>query len=226
MADIMVTAKAIFCEKGYTETVISEIARRLGIVEGTIYRYFPTKRDLLIEVAEDWYEQILADYDQQLKGVRGTWNRLRFMVWRHLTVIHDDPAMCRLVMGELRAGTEYRKTSVFELNRAYTQRTLAIIDEGVASGEFRPNVPRPLIRDMIYGGIEHHTWGFLRGEGDFSPDQAADDIVDIIYRGLANTDVKPAGVNADARTLARLETITRRLERLANASSATKPTQD
>jgi len=132
MADITEMARTVFCEKGYNETVISEIAQRLGVVEGTIYRYFPSKRDLLIEVAGDWYEQMLSDYDEQLKGIRGTWNRLRFMVWRHLTVIHDDPAMCRLVMGELRVLPEYRNTPVYELNRAYTKRTTAIIEEGKA----------------------------------------------------------------------------------------------
>src|SRR5262245_62142421 len=148
MADIMEAAKAVFAEKGYADTALSDIAGRLGIVEGTIYRYFPTKRDLLVEVAEDWYEQMLADYDQQLKGVRGTWNRLHFLVWRHLKVMHDDRAMCRLVIGELRAGPEYRQTSVFELNRQYTQRTLAIIEDAVKSGEFRKGVPMQIVRDM------------------------------------------------------------------------------
>ena len=45
---------------------MAEIAKRLGIVEGTIYRYFPTKRELIIHVAEDWYQGMLADYDREL----------------------------------------------------------------------------------------------------------------------------------------------------------------
>jgi AcrR family transcriptional regulator len=212
IADIMRTARAVFCEKGYAEAVIAEIAARVGIVEGTIYRYFPTKRDLLIAVAEDWYEEILADYDQQLKGIQGTWNRLHFMVWRHLKIMHDEREMCRLVIGELRSGQEYRKTSVFELNREYTQRTLAIIEDAMASEEFRSDVPLPVVRDMIYGGVEHHTWAYLRGEGDFSPDQAATDIVDIIYRGLASSKL---ATDTESQTLSRLENVTRRLERLA-----------
>jgi len=220
MADITEMARTVFCEKGYNETVISEIAQRLGVVEGTIYRYFPSKRDLLIEVAGDWYEQMLSDYDEQLKGIRGTWNRLRFMVWRHLTVIHDDPAMCRLVMGELRVLPEYRNTPVYELNRAYTKRTTAIIEEGMASGEFRKDVPFQIVRDMIYGGVEHHTWAYLRGVGDFSPDEAADNIVDIIYRGLANPASTTDTANANGQAINRLEKVTQRLEQLANGPGA------
>jgi AcrR family transcriptional regulator len=222
IADIMETAREVFCAKGYNEAVISEIAEKIGIVEGTIYRYFPSKRDLLIEVAEDWYEQMLADYDEQLKGITGTRNRLRFLIWRHLNVIHDDQAMCRLVMGELRVGPEYRDTSVFELNRQYTKRTLAIVKEAIATGEFRADAPLQMVRDMIYGGIEHHTWAFLRGEGDFSPDQAADEIVDVIYRGLANTESTSGDAGVNPQALTRLENVARRLERIAENADSKK----
>ena len=181
----MEAARAILRETGYHETIVAELAERLGIVEGTIYRYFATKRELIVQVAEEWYEEMLADYDRELSGISGTRNRLRFMVWRHLTVMHDEPAMCRLVLGELRGWTDYRSTSVYGLNRQYTQRTLGIIKEGIASGEFRADVPLTIVRDMIYGAIEHHTWSYQRGAGAFSPERAADDIVDIIYRGLA-----------------------------------------
>ncbi len=213
IADIMETARHVFCEKGYNDAVIAEIAERAGVVEGTLYRYFTGKRDLLVKVVEHWYEQMLHDYDQQLRGIRGTWNRLRFMIWRHLTVIHDDAAMCRLIFNELRSGPEYRDTAVFELNRAYTQRTLDIVEEAIAAGEFRSGVPLRMVRDMIYGGIEHHAWAYLRGEGDFNPDESADALTDIIYRGLAR---HPAGDD----TTRRLELVADRLERLAEQASS------
>ena len=214
VADILETARILFCEKGYNDAVLSEIAERTGVVEGTIYRYFAGKRDLLIKVVELWYEEMLSDYGQQLRAIRGSWNRLRFMIWRHLKVIHDDPAMCRLIFNELRSGPEYRGTAVFELNREYTQLTLAIVEEAMASGEFRAGIPLPIVRDMIYGGVEHHAWSFLRGEGDFSPDAAADAITDIIYRGLASADFGAA--SAPDRALRRLEEVADRLERLAD----------
>lgn len=148
---------------------------------------------------------------RELGGISGTRARLWFMIWRHLTVMHDEPAMCRLLLDELRADAGYRKTSIYELNRHYTQRTLAIVKEGISSGELRADVPLTMIRDMIYGGIEHHTWAYLRGEGKFSPAQAADDIVTIIYRGIS----APANAPENTGTLVRLEDVTTRLERFA-----------
>ncbi len=215
MADIMLTARAVFCEKGYSDAVLSDIAERAGVVEGTIYRYFTGKRDLLIKVVEHWYEDMLTDYDRQLHGIRGTWNRLRFMIWRHLSVIHNDPAMCRLIFNELRSGPEYRETAVFELNREYTNRTLAIIRDAMDSGEFRAGIPLRIVREMIYGGVEHHTWSYLRGDGDFSPEEVADAITDIIYRGLVRSGV---ALDRGEEAIRRLEEVAERLERASSLS--------
>src|ERR1700689_5614078 len=82
MQEIMQVAAQVFRGKGYSEALTAQIAARAGVVEGTIYRYFPGKRELLIRVVEQWYERILADYDQQLKRLQGTRPRLGFMYWR------------------------------------------------------------------------------------------------------------------------------------------------
>ena len=191
-ADILRHARAVFCEKGYSDTLVSEIAERAGVVEGSVFHYFPTKRDLLIKTVEQWYTGLIWDYDHRLESITGTWNRLRFMIWGHLNVIHEEPEMIRLIFDEIRPGPEYRETAIFELNRLYTKRTLHIIDEAVTTGEFRAGVPETVIRAMIYGGVEHYCFAFLRGEGDFSPDEAADAIADLIYRGLASAGVARA----------------------------------
>ncbi|MCU4989891.1 TetR/AcrR family transcriptional regulator [Bacillus cereus] len=39
-----------FGEKGYAATSTSEIAKRAGVAEGTIFRYYKTKKDLLLAV--------------------------------------------------------------------------------------------------------------------------------------------------------------------------------
>jgi AcrR family transcriptional regulator len=210
---ILQVAEQVFREKGYSEALTAQIAARAGVVEGSIYRYFPGKRELLIRVVEQWYERILADYDQQLAALSGTRARLRFLIWRHLNVIHREPAMCRLIFRQLRAWPEYRRTSVFALTREYTRRTLEILQQAIDAGEFRADVPLRLVRDMIYGGVEHHTWVYLRGEGDFSPGAAADAMTDLVYRALAlPAPVASLPPTATEATLRRLEAVAQRLE--------------
>ena len=211
IADLMRASREVFSEKGYEGAAISEIAERAGVVEGSIYRYFENKRALLVKVVEDWYEDLLTNFDRDLEGIHGTRNRLRFMIWRHLATIEREPAMCRLVFGVLRAGDDYRNTTVFNLNREYTRRTIAVVREGVAAGEVRDDVPMGIVRDLIYGCVEHHTWAYLRGEGTFSADDSADAITSVVWAGIATPAQRAPEVVLSA-AVQRLEAVASRLE--------------
>jgi AcrR family transcriptional regulator len=187
IADIMTAAREVFDAKGYDDASVAEIAERAGMVEGSVYRYFEHKRALLVKVVERWYEELLSDYDEHVEVIDGTWNRLRYLVWKHLSTIEKEPMLVKLVFEELRPGPDYRRTDVFELNRAYTKRTIDILRQGVARGEIRGDVSLAVARDMIYGGVEHHTWAFVRGEGTFSPVTAADQIIEILRGGIGTS---------------------------------------
>lgn len=213
IADIMAAAKAVFTEKGYNEALISDIAERAGVVEGSIYRFFTNKRELLVRVIEHWYEEMLARDTEQFAGVRGSWNQIRFIVHHHLMSIRREPALSRLVLQEFRPDPGYRNTRLFQLNQTYVHRVIDVIKDAVANGEFRSNVSPGLIRDMIYGCIEHRTWAFLRNEGDFDAEETADSITDIVYRGLTvdkGTEEPMTGI------VSRLEDVATRLESAAD----------
>ncbi|MBK7551220.1 MAG: TetR/AcrR family transcriptional regulator [Syntrophaceae bacterium] len=48
--DIVNAAAEIFGEKGFHKAKIGDIAKRAGIAHGTVYRYFPNKQALAIEI--------------------------------------------------------------------------------------------------------------------------------------------------------------------------------
>jgi len=183
--EILVSARAVFCEKGYEAAAVAEIAARIGVVEGTIYKYFSTKRELLLRTLENWYDELFGDYTRELEGVRGARARLHLLVWRHLRSIRDYPQLCRLMFREVQSEQQYRGTLLHELNRRYTQLLIAVIEQGVADSEFRSDIAPPLLRAMIYGGIEHHSWNYVCGRGELDIDSIAEQLVAVICDGLA-----------------------------------------
>ena len=200
-ADILVAARAVFAERGYSDTVMAEIAERAGVVEGSIYRYFRNKRDLMFQMAEAWFEALIKTDEATLGAIGGARNRLRFIIHRHLTAIHEEPDLSRLVFQHLRPDPDYREKRLFALNRAYTARVVEVVKAGVAAGEIRGDVSASLVRDVIFGSIEHRTWAFLRHEGDFDIERLSDQLVDHVWAGLA-----VPGVQADiGAALARIE---------------------
>ena len=218
MSDIMSAARAVLAEHGPHESFISEVSERAGVVEGSIYRFFSNKRDLIEKVAELWYEELLADYSAHLDGVRGTRNRLRFIIHHHLSIIKKEPALARMVFQEFRPARNYRSTRLFALNQAYTQRVVEIVKAAISDGEFSSDFSPALVRDIIFGGIEHHVWAFLRNERDLDVSRTANAVTDFVCRALNAVDAAPA----DRVTLAlsRIEAVADRLEGLAEAPGA------
>lgn len=212
IADIMRAAREVFTERGYSEALISEIAERAGVVEGSIYRFFTNKHDLLVRVVETWYESMLQRDAEQFAAMRGTWNQIRYIVHHHLASIREEPALSRLVFQELRPDPNYRRTRLFQLNQAYTHRIIDVVRAGMASGEFRADASPTLVRAMLYGSIEHLTWAYLRKEGDFDLTTATDGITDMIFRALAATPPPASAREPLIAAIERLERVADRLE--------------
>ncbi len=194
IAEIQAAARRELSQKGYQNFQPSEVARRCGVSEATVYRYFPTKRDLLIKVAEDWFEEVLA-IEPEIAQKSDIFSRLRHVIRHSLRVIQIEPALSRFVLQELRPDPAYRTMRIFELNRRFTNNVIHLVNDAVAAGQFRPGVSPVLVRNLIYGAVEHQTWSFLRGEGDLDLDAAADGIADMIFHGVSATPI------ADARML-------------------------
>jgi len=212
IADIMRAAREVFTERGYSDALISEIAERAGVVEGSIYRFFTNKHDLLVRVVEDWYEAMLQRDAEQFAATRGAWNQIRYIVHHHLASIRSEPALSRLVFQELRPDPNYRQTRLFQLNQAYTHRIIDVVRAGMAAGEFRADAKPSLARAMLYGSIEHVTWAFLRKEGEFDISASTDGITDMLYRALAAAPAAPRAPLEQA--VERLEKIADRLDNL------------
>jgi AcrR family transcriptional regulator len=204
VATILQTALAVLRERGSEQFLTAEVAERCGISEGTIYKYFATRRDLLIQVAEKWFEEFLT-VERPPSHQRPVRDRLLHVIGNALALIRREPTITRFVLMELRADPTYRTMRIYDQNRRIAAQVVDVVEDGVKRGVLRGDIPLKLIRDMIFGAIEHQTWAFLRGEGDFSVEDSAMGITDVVYRGIA---VRPSPEPADVNdALVRLEKI-------------------
>ena len=64
--DILSSAVALFIEKGYLNTKIIDIAMNAGIGKGTVYEYFSSKEEILLEVLS---KVVVMDFQQISKKV-------------------------------------------------------------------------------------------------------------------------------------------------------------
>lgn len=183
-AEILAAARATFLEKGFDRSSVGEIAARVGVVEGLVYSYFPTKRDLLNEVLRGMYVPLLRDVEEGFERLHGVRSRLRFLVWRHLRVYVEESSLSRLVLHEVRTGPEYFKSVLHELHVRYTAFVVRTLQEAIAAGEIRPDTDIELVRSMVYGTIEHRMWGTLFGRSAVDVEATADELTAMLLAPL------------------------------------------
>lgn len=193
IAEILAHARDLLVEKGHENFLPTDVAARCDVSEATIYRYFPTKRDLLISVAEQWFKEIL-EVLPAVEQHEDVFEKLRYFIHRSLSIVKNDPALSRMVLVELRSDPSYRAMPIYKMNRRFTSTVTKLVIEGRNKGIFRNDCPPAVIRDMVFGCIEHRTWAYLRGQGDVSVEEDANSIAQIIFRGLSfeqTHDIKP-----------------------------------
>ena len=218
VSDILAAASEVISAKGYEGVTMAEVAERANIVEGTVYRYFKNKDDLLMQVAEEWFTEIYRDRIE-VGAFSGTYNKLRYLIWHSLKTVADGPSFSRYLMMEVRPRPDYKETALYEINREYTGEIRKLFREAIASGEFKSGVPERLLRDMVFGTIEHSTWRFLRGEGDFDLEELAEEITMVVYQGMAAHPPRDERTDAISTVVARLEAVADRLDAIPPAKS-------
>jgi hypothetical protein len=122
-----------------------------------------------------------------------------------LRVFVQDLGICRLILSEIRPDADLYDEHIRALNRRYTNIALDVLRQGIADGELRADTSPQVVRDLIFGGIEHALWRYLSTGVDVDIDELGEQLADALFRGIA--------APVDAAVAERLERAVANLER-------------
>jgi AcrR family transcriptional regulator len=57
--EIIETALSLFCEKGYSNTSISDVVKKVGVAQGTFYYYFESKEKIIDVIIDEYFNAII-----------------------------------------------------------------------------------------------------------------------------------------------------------------------
>lgn len=186
---IVQALKSLLEEKEFSAVTTAEIAKTAGVTEALIYKYFKDKRDLLHQVLSEYLEQYRAQMGQDLKGVKGTLNKLRKLIWSHIKVYATNRVFARILLIEVRNYPDYYKSETYSRVKEYSNIVLQIIEEGIRDKEIRGDVPARLIRHSILGSIEQVCLSWITFGKDINPDELTEQICEIIFQGIERRDI-------------------------------------
>ncbi len=77
--DILDVAIRIFNSKGYRSSTTAEIAKEAGVSEPTMYKHFPSKKDLFLKCVRSIEEELQRQYHTIYLGYRDHGDEVRYM---------------------------------------------------------------------------------------------------------------------------------------------------
>jgi TetR/AcrR family fatty acid metabolism transcriptional regulator len=181
---IIEAAIRVFARNGYYNSRVSDIAREAGIASGTIYLYFKTKDEILVTLFREKMAEWVAHVRGEIASERDPIARLRRLVSLHFAVLESNPDLAEVVQVELRQGHKFfRGASAHEVS-AYFELIGSLLEEGVAAGVIRDDVPIKLATKMLFGAMDQLATSWVLGKRSYRLTDAADAVASIFLKGV------------------------------------------
>lgn len=179
-------AVEVFAERGFHQARVSDIARRAGVADGTIYLYFKNKEDLLLSIFEEKMDYLLAGLRDALADTADPIERIRRFAAFHFRQVRENRSVAEVLQIELRLSNKFLKEYRPEKLWAYLGVFGQIVREGQASGRFRPELDPFITMWAFFGAMDEIAmqWVLSRKTDRFALEMAADQVADIFIRGL------------------------------------------
>lgn len=184
---IIGAAIEVFAEKGFHLARISDIADRAGVADGTIYLYFRNKEDVLLCIFEEKMDELLVELTRTLEGIPDPRDRIRAFARHHLDQLRRHPDLAQVFQVELRQSSKFLREYRPEKLWAYLDVFGRLVEEGVRMGLFRPDLDPFVAKWAFFGSLDEISiqWVLSRKRDRFNLDKAADQVAEVILRGMA-----------------------------------------
>jgi AcrR family transcriptional regulator len=183
--EILAAAAQVFSENGYSSTTTKQIADAADVAEGTLYNYFPSKREILLAIATE--AETPMESALQKAGKLENREAMIALFEGAFDITEARLPFLRALLAEAWTDDSILKKFVaVRLQRVY-QLLQIFISERIASGAFRPIDPAMGAR-MAMGTFGGLILPALRGVEPLpSPEERralAEMVVDMLLDGI------------------------------------------
>ncbi|MDP2312473.1 MAG: TetR/AcrR family transcriptional regulator [Pseudomonadota bacterium] len=200
---ILDAAIDVFAEKGFHHARISDIARRAGVADGTIYLYFRNKDDVLLTIFEEKMGILIAGVRVALEGITDPMQKVRVFARYHFRQVEDHRALAEVLQIELRLSNKFLKEYRPEKLWEYLGVFATIVREGQEGGVIRPDLDPFVLMWAFFGALDEIAmqWVLAKRRDKFSLEATADTVADVFIRGMAGMEPTAGSEPSRPRTV-------------------------
>lgn len=199
---ILEAAIAVFGSKGYSAATTNEIAKTAGVAEGTIFRYFNTKKDLLsgilVKMVNTMGEKVvLSSLETIVKNSAGKELKevLQAIIQDRMAFVRKMLPMGRILTTEAIYHPDLQQAFYNSIYTPATRLFSGFIEVLQEQGRVRKDIDRELVFGTIFSMfagivIQSNLFKANRSEDYFQ--QMMDAAIDILIRGIGIPDAEGA----------------------------------
>jgi TetR/AcrR family fatty acid metabolism transcriptional regulator len=181
---ILDAAVAVFAEKGFFSSRVSDIADRADVADGTVYLYFKSKDEILMTAINTAFDAFMSLARTELKKLNDPTERLRRLAFLHLDALGSNRNMAVVFQMELRQSTRFLSEFSHHHMIEYLGLVREAILEGQASGIFRREMSDKIAANCFFGALDEMVTSWVLSEHEYKLSNVAHVVVDIFLNGM------------------------------------------
>jgi TetR/AcrR family fatty acid metabolism transcriptional regulator len=182
---IIDAAVRVFARKGYWSSRVLDIAREAGIAAGTIYLYFPNKEEILITLFREKMAGFVSALWRAIAEEPDAVTKVTRLVYLHFEILEQHPDLAEVVQVELRQGQKFFRGPATQEIAAYFALISSVLEEGVAAGTFRRDLPVKVATKMLFGAMDQMATSWVLGKRGYRLVDTAPAVADLFLQGIA-----------------------------------------
>lgn len=143
----------IIFSDGLKNLSTSKVAKRVGISDGTIFRHFRTKQDIILSIINDVQNDFIGNLRKIATSVEDPDTRLKKFMTATVDYLTANKGITMLLFSEASYNNDaIQKDQLFQIFNNQKKLISKIILDGIAAGKWDENAPVEYIA-MLYMGI-------------------------------------------------------------------------
>ena len=179
-------ATKVFSKKGYFQTSAHEIAEEAGVSVGTIYNYFGSKQDILLDIYAEEFEDRQDFYEELSTSDLPLVEQIKRILDRHFSQLTSHKELMQVIIQErFKPGSSLGQ----KLNQRYEEVVHYIemlVSQALKQGQIRQCNPR-VIASALFGAVESVVaYGMLKDEKEQKAlfRRAPEELAEFFWKGI------------------------------------------
>ena len=182
---ILDAAVVEIARRGYYRTTVSDIARRAGVADGTIYLYFESKEDVLVSIFDRAMQRFIGRARRIVEdGAAGAVEKLRRIVALHLSLLGEDRDLAVVFQIEFRHTLHVLELLSRSGIRDYLALIAQIVERGKREDVFRSDVDALFAAKFVFGVLDEMVTDWVLSRKNVRLAARADPVSELLLGGL------------------------------------------